>query len=66
MMKETLVWKDVEKIDRRVGTIIEVKDFLKALNLACQVKIDFGNNIGIKKSSGTSSTPKIVSFKTKP
>ncbi len=56
MMKETLVWKDVEKIDRRVGTIIEVKDFLKALNLACQVKIDFGNNIGIKKSSAQITT----------
>ena len=37
-------------------TIIEVKDFLKALNLACQVKIDFGNNIGIKKSSAQITT----------
>ncbi len=55
-MEETIVWKDYEKIDRRVVTIIEVKDFLKAPNPAYWVKIDFGNGIGIKKYSAQITT----------
>jgi len=29
-MNETIQWSDFTKVDMRVGTIIEVKDFLKA------------------------------------
>ena len=44
-------WEDFEKIDIRVGTIIEVNDFPKARKPAYQLKVDFGEATGIKKSS---------------
>ena len=43
-------WDDFEKVEMRVGTIIEINDFLKAKKSAYQLKIDFGE-FGIKKSS---------------
>lgn len=43
-------WQDFEKIEMRVGTIIEVKDFPNAKKPAYQLTVDFGT-IGIKKSS---------------
>jgi tRNA-binding protein len=46
-----ITWADFEKIDIRAGTIIEVNDFPKAKKPAYKVLIDFGNEIGIKKSS---------------
>ena len=42
---------DFMKLDIRVGTIIESKVFEKAKNPAYQLKVDLGNEIGIKKSS---------------
>ncbi len=47
----TINWDDFAKIDIRTGTIIDVKDFPKARKPAYQLIIDFGNEIGIKKSS---------------
>lgn len=44
-------WDDFEKVEMNVGTILEVKDFTKAKNPAYQLKIDFGKEIGVKKSS---------------
>lgn len=45
-----LSWEDFEKVDMRVGTILEVKEFPKAKKPAYQLSIDFGS-LGIKKSS---------------
>ena len=42
---------DFMKLDIRVGTIIEAKVFEKAKRPAYQLKVDFGEEIGIKKSS---------------
>jgi tRNA-binding protein len=49
-MPTTIEWPDFEKIDIRVGTILEVRDFPKAKKPAWQLSIDFGE-LGIKKSS---------------
>ena len=46
-----LTWQDFEKIEMRIGTILEVKDFPEARKPAYQLVIDFGVEIGIKKSS---------------
>ncbi|WP_371269612.1 tRNA-binding protein [Flavobacterium sp.] len=51
MMTTTISWQDFEKIAIHVGTIIEVNDFPEARKPAFQLKIDFGTEIGIKKSS---------------
>ena len=44
-------WNDFDKIEMRVGTIIEVNDFPKANKPAYQLTIDFGTEIGLRKSS---------------
>lgn len=46
-----ITFDEFMKADIRVGTIIEAKPFLKAKKPAYQLKIDFGDEIGIKKSS---------------
>ena len=47
----TITWKDFEKVDIRIGTIIEVEDFPEARNPAFILHVDFGIEIGLKKSS---------------
>ena len=44
-------WSDFEKIEMRIGTIIDVNDFPEARKPAYQLTIDFGKEIGIKKTS---------------
>ena len=46
-----ITWNDFEKVEMRVGTIIEINDFPEAKQPAFQLKIDFGKQIGIRKSS---------------
>lgn len=48
---EVINWNDFEKVEMRVGTILAVNDFPEARKPAYQLTIDFGNEIGIKKSS---------------
>jgi tRNA-binding protein len=44
-------WADFQKVELRIGTIIDVSDFPKARNPSYIVKVDFGSDIGVKKSS---------------
>ena len=44
-------WSDFEKIDIRTGTIVEINDFPKARKPAYKLCIDFGKDLGLKRSS---------------
>ena len=46
----TIQWEDFEKIDMRVGTILEVREFPKARRPSYRLTIDFGE-LGLKRSS---------------
>jgi len=48
---ETIDWSDFEKVELRVGSIVEVEDFPEARKPAYRLKIDFGDEIGLRKSS---------------
>ena len=43
--------KNFASLDIRVGEILEVNDFSEALNPSYVIRIDFGDSIGIKKTS---------------
>lgn len=47
----TITYEDFEKVDIRLGKIIEVEDFPEAHRPAFKLKIDFGPEIGVKVSS---------------
>ena len=44
-------YDDFTKIDIRVGLVVEAMDFPEARKPALKLKIDFGDELGIKKSS---------------
>lgn len=48
---KTITWSDFEKVDIRVGTIIDVQDFPEARNPAYKIWVDFGEEIWVKKTS---------------
>ena len=50
-MKNIIDYLDFEKVDIRVGTIIEVEENNNLKKASLILKIDFGNSLGIKKSS---------------
>lgn len=47
----TISWSDFEKVEMRVGTIISARIFMEAKKPAYILHIDFGEAIGIRKSS---------------
>jgi len=46
-----ITYEDFEKVDMRVGKVIDVQDFPRAKNPSYKVRIDFGGEIGVKSSS---------------
>ena len=44
-------WAEFEKVDMRVGRVVRVEDFPEARNPAWKLEIDFGPEIGVKRSS---------------
>ena len=54
-MDNIINFDDFQKVDLRVGTILEARDFEKARVPAYQLKIDFGT-LGVKNSSAQITT----------
>lgn len=46
-----LNWSDFEKVEMRIGTVIDAVDFPEARKPSFKLTIDFGEEIGIKKTS---------------
>jgi tRNA-binding protein len=50
-MTETIAYGDFERVDIRVGTVVDAQPFPEARKPAFKLSIDFGSEIGVKRSS---------------
>ncbi|MGE4299247.1 MAG: tRNA-binding protein [Desulfovibrionaceae bacterium] len=48
---ETIEWSDFMKVELRVGTVVRVDAFPEARKPAYKVWVDFGGELGVKKTS---------------
>jgi tRNA-binding protein len=48
---DTISWDEFERVELRAGTIIQVDDFPEAHKPAYKLTIDFGDEIGVRRSS---------------
>lgn len=48
---EALQWSEFQRVELRVGTVVGVDDFPEARKPAYRLRVDFGPEVGIKKSS---------------
>jgi tRNA-binding protein len=46
-----ITWSDFERVELRIGTILEAAEFPEARKPAWKMRIDFGPEIGVKVSS---------------
>ena len=50
-MSDDLGWDEFMRVDMRVGRIVEVEDFPEARKPAWKLRVDFGEEIGVRRSS---------------
>jgi tRNA-binding protein len=50
-MADTIAFSDFERVDIRVGTVVDAQPFPEARKPAIKLTIDFGAEVGVKKSS---------------
>ena len=50
-MSDDLAWDEFMRVDMRVGRIVEVEDFPEARKPAWKLRVDFGDEIGVRRSS---------------
>ncbi|MDB5416387.1 MAG: export-related chaperone CsaA, partial [Rubritepida sp.] len=50
-MNTSIAYEDFEKVDIRIGTVIDAQPFPEARKPAIQLWVDFGEPLGVKKSS---------------
>jgi tRNA-binding protein len=50
-MAGELTWEEFERVDMRVGRVVAVDEFPEARSTAWKLTIDFGPELGIKRSS---------------
>ena len=48
---QTIQWTDFERVELRVGTIVDVLPFPEARKPAWKLSVDFGPEVGVKQSS---------------
>lgn len=51
MSDKTINWNEFERVELRVGTVVEAEDFPEAHKPAYKLTVDFGKEIGTKESS---------------
>ena len=44
-------WDDFQKVELRIGTILEVEEFPEARNPAWKLSVDFGPAVGVRRAS---------------
>jgi tRNA-binding protein len=50
-MADTILWDDFTKVELKIGTVVRAEEFPEAKKPAYKVWVDFGGELGIKKSS---------------
>ena len=50
-MSDKISWDDFQKVELRIGTVVRAEEFPEARRPAYKVWVDFGGEIGVKKSS---------------
>jgi tRNA-binding protein len=50
-VSDDLGWDEFMRVDMRVGRIVEVEDFPEARRPAWKLRVDFGEQIGMRRSS---------------
>ena len=50
-MPREISWEDFEKVDVRVGRVVEAEPFPKARKPSIKLAVDFGPEVGVKRTS---------------